>query len=100
MDILLIRLKFSSVAVQQSSVCALYSTGYSTACVVDVGDHVTAISCVEDGVSNPNTRLLLSRGGNDVTRAFWWLLREAGVTILSPFKMLLVLADSKYRIPL
>ena len=36
--------------------CATYSAGLSSACVVDVGDEVTHICCVEDGMSNPNTR--------------------------------------------
>lgn len=40
----------------QGSVCATYSAGLSSACVVDVGDEVTQICCVEDGMSNPNTR--------------------------------------------
>ena len=40
----------------QASVCAMYSAGLSTACVVNVGDEVTHVCCVEDGMSNPNTR--------------------------------------------
>lgn len=44
------------VCVHQGSVCATYSAGLSSACVVDVGDEVTHICCVEDGMSNPNTR--------------------------------------------
>ena len=81
-DILLTRLKFGSVAVQQSSVCAVYSSGTSSSCVVDVGDQVISISCVEDGISNPNTRLSLSYGGNDITRAFWWLINQSGESLI------------------
>ena len=40
----------------QESVCATYSAGLSSGCVVDVGDEVTHICCVEEGMSNPNTR--------------------------------------------
>ena len=81
-DILLTRLKFGSVAVQQSSVCAVYSSGTSSSCVVDVGDQVISISCVEDGISNPNTRLSLNYGGNDITRAFWWLINQSGESLI------------------
>ena len=35
--------------------CASYCAGLSSACVVNVGDDVTHICCVEDGMSNPNT---------------------------------------------
>ena len=77
-DVLLTRLKFGCVAIQQSSVCAMYSSGYISGCVVDVGDQSVSVCCVEDGISNPNTRLALNYGGNDITRAFWWLLKQAG----------------------
>ena len=40
----------------QESLCATYSAGLSIACVVNVGDEMTHICCVEEGVSNPNTR--------------------------------------------
>ena len=36
--------------------CATYGAGLSTACVVDVGEEKTHICCVEDGMSNINTR--------------------------------------------
>ena len=40
----------------QESLCATYSAGLGIACVVNVGDERTHICCVEEGVSNPNTR--------------------------------------------
>jgi actin-related protein len=36
---------------------------------VDVGDQKTSISCVEDGISHPATRVHLNYGGADVTQA-------------------------------
>ena len=38
--------------------CAAYCAGLSTCCVVNVGDEVTHISCIEEGMSNPNTRFV------------------------------------------
>ena len=38
------------------------------ACVVDVGDQKTSISCVEDGISHPETRIHLNYGGADITQ--------------------------------
>lgn len=40
----------------QESVCATFGSGLSSACVVDVGDQKTSLSCVEDGVSHRNSR--------------------------------------------
>ena len=39
--------------------CATFGTGVGSACVVDVGDQKTSISCVEDGLSQPATRLVM-----------------------------------------
>ena len=36
--------------------CATFGAGLSSACVVDMGDEKTHVCCVEDGISNPNTR--------------------------------------------
>ena len=46
------------------------------ACVVDVGDQKTSISCVEDGISNPETRIHLDYGGSDITQVFHYLLEQ------------------------
>ncbi|KAG8556954.1 hypothetical protein GDO81_018264 [Engystomops pustulosus] len=66
------------VIVHQESVCAVYGSGLTSACVVDVGDQKTSICCVEDGISHRNTRLCLAYGGADVTRCFFWLMQRAG----------------------
>ena len=55
-NVLLLRMEFAAALVHQESVCAVYGAGLSSACVVNVGDEVTHVCCVEDGMSNPNTR--------------------------------------------
>ena len=67
-------LGFSGCFVVQDHVAATFGSGLATACVVDVGkddnnnwssfwienvllgDQKVSVSCVEDGVSQPNTR--------------------------------------------
>lgn len=46
------------------------------ACVVDVGDQKTSVSCVEDGISHRNTRVRIDYGGGDITQTFYWLLQK------------------------
>lgn len=36
---------------------ATFGAGLGVACVVDVGDQKTSVSCVEDGISHRNTRV-------------------------------------------
>ncbi|XP_058827296.1 actin-related protein 8-like [Topomyia yanbarensis] len=57
-------------------VAATFGAGLGYACVVDVGDQKTSVSCVEDGISHPNTRVRLDYGGADVTQAFFWMLQK------------------------
>uniref|UniRef100_T1JFQ7 Actin-related protein 8 n=1 Tax=Strigamia maritima TaxID=126957 RepID=T1JFQ7_STRMM len=77
-NLLLTRLGFGACFVHQESVCATFGAGLSYACVVDVGDQKTSVSCVEDGISNRNSRLRMDYGGSDVTQIFHWLLRMSG----------------------
>ncbi|GFR08202.1 actin-related protein 8 [Trichonephila clavata] len=77
-NLLLCRLGFMSCFVHLESVCATFGAGVSFACVVDVGDQKTAISCVEDGISHRKTRLHINYGGNDITRLFYWLQEKLG----------------------
>uniref|UniRef100_A0A671YWC3 Actin related protein 8 n=1 Tax=Sparus aurata TaxID=8175 RepID=A0A671YWC3_SPAAU len=77
-NMLLLNMGFSAIIVHQESVCATFGSGLSSACVVDVGDQKTSLSCVEDGVSHRNSRLCLAYGGSDVTRTLFWLLQRAG----------------------
>jgi len=41
----------------QDHVAATFGAGLGVACVVDVGDQKTSVSCVEDGISHRNTRV-------------------------------------------
>lgn len=66
----------------QEHVAATFGSGLSYACVVDIGDQKISISCVEDAMSHPNTRVSLKFGGGDVTMCFFWLLQKVSF----PFK--------------
>lgn len=55
---------------------ATFGSGLSYACVVDVGDQKTSVSCVEDGICHQNTRVRLDYGGADITQTFYWLLQK------------------------
>lgn len=77
-NLLLDRLGFEAAYVVQESVCATFGTGICSACVVDVGDQKVAVSCVEDGLSQPATRICMQFGGSDVSRCFHWLLTRSG----------------------
>lgn len=76
MNVLLLRMRFARATVHQESVCATFGAGLSSACVVDMGDEKTHICCVEDGISNPNTRITLHYGGSDITRLFYWMIQK------------------------
>lgn len=67
---------FSDVMLHQESVSALYGCGIATGCVVDVGHHKTAICCIEDGISHPETRITIDYGGRDIGAVFAWLLKQ------------------------
>ncbi len=36
--------------------------------MVDIGDQKTSVSCVEDGISQPETRIHLDYGGSDIAQ--------------------------------
>ena len=65
-DSFLISITFLILLSEIHLLIAIFIKGY--ACVVDVGDQKTTISCVEDGISHPNTRIQLSYGGSDITQ--------------------------------
>ncbi|KAG1687296.1 Actin-related protein 8 [Nymphon striatum] len=77
-NLILEQLGFSACFVQQESVCATFGAGLSYACVVDVGDQKTSVSCVEDGISNLNSRLYMNYGGSDITHVLHMLINECG----------------------
>lgn len=73
---LLFRMGFSASLLIQENVAATFGSGLSYACVVDIGDQKISVSCVEDAVSHPNTRVSLKFGGGDTTMSFFWLLQK------------------------
>lgn len=80
---------FESCFLVQDHVAATFGAGLGYACVVDVGDQKTSVSCVEDGISHPNTRVRLEYGGADLVHTFYWLLQKCAF----PYK------DCDYRDP-
>ena len=73
MTVLLNKIGFSQAFVVQDHVAATFGAGLSQACVVDVGDQKTSVSCVEDGISHPQSRVQLNVGGSDITQIFFFL---------------------------
>lgn len=73
-DLLLVRMRFGRVFVHQVGVCATYSVGLPTACVIDLGEEKTTVCCVEDGVSNPDSRVTIAVGRANVLRIFHSML--------------------------
>ncbi|XP_018330352.1 actin-related protein 8 isoform X2 [Agrilus planipennis] len=74
--LLLVKMGFKSCFLVQDHVAATFGSGLSYACVVDVGDQKTSVSCVEDGICHRNTRVRIDYGGGDITQVFFWLLQK------------------------
>jgi len=66
-ELLLVDMGFAQACVQQESVGATFGAGLSSGCVVDLGSEKISISCVEEGLILPETRIQLSYGGADLT---------------------------------
>lgn len=76
LSIVLHDLGFSTAVVHQEALAAAFGNGLSTACVVNIGAHVTQVVCVEDGVALPHTALALPYGGDDISRCLLWVQRR------------------------
>ncbi|XP_012261111.1 actin-related protein 8 [Athalia rosae] len=74
--LLLCEMSFGGCFLLQDHVAATFGAGLGYACVVDVGDQKTSVSCVEDGISHRNTRVRMDFGGADITQTFFWLLQK------------------------
>ncbi|KAK6353224.1 actin-like protein arp8 [Orbilia brochopaga] len=74
LDLLIREFQFAQVGLFQESVAATYGAGFSSACIVDIGAQKTSISCVEEGMVVPDSRLNLKFGGDDVTTVFMQML--------------------------
>jgi hypothetical protein len=71
--LLLCRLGFKSLAVHAESSAAAFAAGAPLVCVVLAGAHTAAVTCCEEGVEVPGSRLVLPLGGDDATDALPWL---------------------------
>ncbi|KAJ6256124.1 hypothetical protein Dda_9216 [Drechslerella dactyloides] len=74
LDLLMREFQFAQVGLFQESVAATYGAGFSSACIVDIGAQKTSISCVEEGMVIPDSRLNIKYGGDDVTTVFTQML--------------------------
>ncbi|XP_040581073.1 actin-related protein 8 [Lepeophtheirus salmonis] len=74
--ILLLEIGFGSAFLLQDHVAATFGSGVPVACVVDAGDQKISVSCVEDGISHPDTRIQLNYGGGDISRIYYTLLKD------------------------
>lgn len=73
-QLLLIRMGFRQLCVQQESLAATYGAGISSACVVDIGATTVSIACVDEGMVIPETRICLNMGGDYITEFLYVLL--------------------------
>ncbi|XP_059650895.1 actin-related protein 9 [Cornus florida] len=69
-------LQFSTAVVHQEGLAAVFGNGLSTACVVNMGAHMTSVICIEDGVALPTTQVTLRFGGEDISRCLLWTQRH------------------------
>ncbi|XP_075228327.1 actin-related protein 8 isoform X2 [Lycorma delicatula] len=74
--LLLNKIGFGTCFLLQDHVAATFGAGLGCACVVDCGHQKTSVSCVEDGISHPATRVRMGFGGGDITQALHWLLQK------------------------
>ncbi|KAJ7043683.1 hypothetical protein C8F04DRAFT_1072950 [Mycena alexandri] len=75
-NLLLVTMGFKQLCAQQESLAAAYGAGLSNACVVDIGAVKTSVSCVDEGLIIPETRLNLNMGGDDITEFLHVLLER------------------------
>jgi len=83
LSLLLLNMGFGGCFVVQDHVAATFGAGMAAACVVDIGDQKTSISCVEDGISQPSSRIHLGFGGSDISTLLHFLSKQTGFTYKS-----------------
>jgi len=69
---------FAGIMVIQESVCAAFGYGLASACVVDIGDQKTSVTCVDEGACIPDSRFVLDYGGRDIADWLLWLMKNWG----------------------
>ncbi|TNY24394.1 nucleus protein [Rhodotorula diobovata] len=75
-DLLVRTMGFKQICLIQESVGATFGAGYSSACVIDIGSRTSTITCVEEGLVLPETRMVLDFGGDDITHFLMTLLHR------------------------
>ncbi|TRY78430.1 hypothetical protein TCAL_06903 [Tigriopus californicus] len=78
LSLMLLELGFGGCFVIQDHVAATFGAGLGFACVVDIGDQKTSVSCVEDGISQPDSRVQINYGSGDITQILYFFLRSIG----------------------
>ena len=78
-ELVLDTMGFSAICLQNESVSATFGAGLSSACVVDLGAERIGISCVDDGLVVPESRIELLYGGNDISNFLQELLHRAAL---------------------
>jgi actin-related protein len=93
LDMVLKRLGFKRCLLLPESLCATFGAGLSHACVVNLGATETRVTCVEDGILQPQSMTKSPVGSKDVIA----LLKRLGKHGIHSEKNLLV--NSLYFIP-
>ncbi|GAA6008824.1 uncharacterized protein JCM10292_004683, partial [Rhodotorula paludigena] len=75
-ELLLRTMGFKQLCLIQESVAATFGAGLSSACVIDIGSRTSSITCIEEGLVLPESRMLLDFGGDDVTTFLLSLLQR------------------------
>lgn len=75
-DLVLNSLNFFAIFVVLENVASAFGDCIPSACVIDVGAEKTSISCVDDGLSLPETRIMLAYGGDDISRLCNWYFQQ------------------------
>ncbi|KAE8242545.1 hypothetical protein A4X13_0g7115 [Tilletia indica] len=70
---------FAAVCVQSEGVATTFGAGISSGCIVDIGLERIGISCIEEGLVLPETRIALDYGGSDLTAFFEVLLHRSNM---------------------
>ncbi|BGP33154.1 Actin-like protein arp8 [Rhodotorula toruloides] len=100
-DLLLGSIGFKQLCLMQESICATFGAGVTSACVIDVGARTTKITCVEEGLVLPETRMILDFAGDDITSFLHTLLQRLNFPYkeadLSKWYDWVVLEDLKER---
>ncbi|KAK4335812.1 Actin-like protein ARP8 [Rhodotorula toruloides] len=100
-DLLLGSIGFKQLCLMQESICATFGAGVTSACVIDIGARTTKITCVEEGLVLPETRMILDFAGDDITSFLHTLLQRLNFPYkeadLSKWYDWIVLEDLKER---